>query len=236
MPPVSSTNVDPAELSRFARHADEWWDPEGPFKPLHALNPVRLRYIDDAVPLAGRTVLDAGCGGGLLAEAMAARGARVTGIDAGAEAISAAERHARESGLPVRYETGTIEEYAASSGAKFDVITCMELLEHVPEPVSILRAAATLLEPGGHLVLSTINRTPQAFLAAIVGAEYIAGLLPRGTHDYARFIRPSELAAWLRAAGFTVLDVTGVRYLPWANRCMLARSPAVNYMMHARKD
>jgi 2-polyprenyl-6-hydroxyphenyl methylase/3-demethylubiquinone-9 3-methyltransferase len=229
-------NVDPGELSRFARHAGDWWDPQGPFKPLHALNPVRLRYIEGAVPLDGKAVLDVGCGGGLLCEAMAARGARVTGLDAGIEAIAAARRHAEERGLAIRYEHGTIEDYAASAGAAFDVVTCMELLEHVPDPGSILRAAAAALKPGGHLVLSTINRTPQAFLAAIVGAEYVIGLLPRGTHDYARFIRPSELAGWLRDAGFRVLDLTGVRYLPWANRCMLARSPAVNYMMHARKE
>lgn len=228
------SNLDPEELSKFDRHAAEWWNPEGPYRTLHAINPVRLRYVDTAVGLAGRTVLDVGCGGGLLCEAMANRGAAVTGIDAGAAAIAAAERHRDVRGLRIDYRIATIEETADSAGRQFDLVTCMELLEHVPDPASVLAAAARVLRPGGHLVVSTINRTAKAWLGAIVGAEYLLRLLPRGTHEYARFIRPSELAAWLRGTGFEVADVSGMQYLPWAGHATLTADPSVNYLLHAR--
>ena len=227
-------NLDPEELSRFGRHAGEWWNARGPYRALHAINPVRLRYVDGAVGLAGRSVLDVGCGGGLLCEGMATRGAAVTGIDAGAEAIAAAERHRAHGELHIDYRVATIEQFAEQEPNRFDAITCMELLEHVPEPAAIVATAARLLRPGGHLVVSTINRTARAWLAAIVGAEHVLHLLPKGTHEYARFIRPSELAAWARAAGFEIVDVSGLRYLPWADRAALAPDPGINYLLHAR--
>lgn len=227
-------NLDPEELARFDSHARGWWDPNGPYRALHAINPVRLRYVDGAVALRDKSVLDVGCGGGLLSEAMAERGALVTGIDAGREAIASAEQHRDARGLQIDYRVATIEQFAAQEQRRFDAITCMELLEHVPDPVAIVATAARLLRPGGHLVASTINRTARAWLAVVIGAEYLLRLLPRGTHEYARFIRPSELAAWARRAGFEIIDITGLRYLPWADRAVLTPDPAVNYLLHAR--
>jgi len=231
---MAPANADPAELARFGRLAGDWWDPRGRLKTLHVINPVRLAFVEAAVPLRGKTALDIGCGGGLLSEAMATRGATVTGIDPGVDAIAAAKQHAGT--LPVDYRVCTVEEFAAGSDTRFDIITCMEALEHVPDPAALVAAAADLLTPGGSLFLSTINRSPRAWLAAVVGAEYLLNLLPRGTHDYARFIRPAELCAWLRAAGLTVVEIRGLGYLPLANRAFLTDRPDVNYLVHARRE
>lgn len=227
-------NFDPAELEKFAGLADQWWDAEGPQKPLHALNPVRLQYVASRVALSGKRVLDIGCGGGLLSEALAGTGAQVTAIDLGAELIAVASEHARQGGVAVDYRLVSAEDLAVQEPGRFDVITCMEMLEHVPDPSSILAACRALLKPGGQLFLSTINRTPAAFVVAIVGAEYIARLLPRGTHSYQEFITPAELGRWVREQGFDVEDVSGMTYEPWAGRARLSRSTAVNYLMAAR--
>lgn len=227
-------NFDPAELEKFAGLADQWWDAEGPQKPLHALNPVRLQYVASRVALSGKRVLDIGCGGGLLSEALAGTGAQVTAIDLGAELIAVASEHARQGGVAVDYRLVSAEDLAVQEPGRFDVITCMEMLEHVPDPSSILAACRALLKPGGQLFLSTINRTPAAFAVAIVGAEYIARLLPRGTHGYQEFITPAELGRWVREQGFDVEDVSGMTYEPWAGRARLSRSTAVNYLMAAR--
>lgn len=225
-------NTDPEELARFARLSEDWWDPQGDLKTLHAINPVRLGFMQATVDLKDKRILDIGCGGGLLSEAMAARGARVTGIDPGADSIAVAKQHAGT--LPVDYRVCTVEAFAAETDEQFDIITCMEALEHVPDPAGLLTAAAGLLAPGGSLFLSTINRNLRAYLAAVVGAEYLLGLLPKGTHDYARFIRPSELAGWLRACGLGVVSIRGMHYLPLVNRAVLADTPSVNYLVHAR--
>lgn len=229
-----TSNLDPAEVSKFDRHAADWWDANGAYRTLHAINPARLRYIDGAVGLPGKTVLDIGCGGGILCEAMAERGATVTGIDASAEAVAAAERHRDGRGLRIEYRVETAEQCAEHEHRRYDAVTCMELLEHVPAPAPIIAAAASLLRPGGHFIAATINRTGRAWLAAIVGAEHVLRLLPRGTHEYARFIRPAELAAWARAAGFEIIDVSGLRYLPWTQKAVLTANPSVNYLLHAR--
>lgn len=227
-------NLDPGEVSKFERLAQDWWDPHGPFKALHALNPVRLRFIDAAVTLQGKRVLDVGCGGGLLCEGLARRNAEVTGLDASPGAIRAAQRHCAEDGLTIDYKVGTVEEFANVAGRCFDIVTCMELLEHVPAPDGLVASCARLLRPGGDLFVATINRTLQSYLGAIVAAEYALGLLPRGTHSYARFIRPAELSRWLRSSGFEVLDIAGVHYVPWINRCTLSNRPSINYLLHAR--
>lgn len=229
-----TVNLDPDEVARFDRDARGWWEPDGPYRTLHVINPVRLRYVEGAAGLSGKAVLDIGCGGGLLSEAMAERGAVVTGIDAGAGAIAVAERHRDGRGLRIAYRVATVEQFAELRPPPFDAITCMELLEHVPDPSAVIAAAARLLRPGGHFIASTINRTARAWLTAIVGAEHLLGLLPRGTHEYARFIRPSELASWVRAAGFEIVDVSGMRYLPWIDRAALSADASVNYLMHAR--
>lgn len=227
-------NLDREELSRFARLARDWWDPDGALRTLHDINPLRLDYIDARAHLAGKRVLDVGCGGGILAEAMARRGARVTGIDPGEEAIGAARAHAEGSGLAVDYRVLTAEALAAEQPAAYDVVTCMELLEHVPDPASAVRACAELARPGAHVFFATLNRTPKAYALAVLGAEYLLGLLPRGTHDYARFIRPSELDAWGRAAGLELCELRGVAYNPVTRRCRLIDDVAVNYMAWAR--
>lgn len=227
-------NLDPVQVAAFERHADHWWDPDGPLRTLHALNPVRLRYIDAAVRLAGKRVLDAGCGGGLLCEAMAARGATVTGLDAGTAALDTARAHAQLSGAAVEYVHGTVEAFAAS-GRVFDVVTCMELLEHVPDPESLVRGCARLLVPGGDLVISTINRNLRSWLGAIVAAEYLLGLVPRGTHRYSLLLRPAEVRHMLARHGFAVIDIAGMHYLPWVNRCTLGNDPGINYIVHARR-
>ena len=228
-----AVNFDPAELEKFAALADQWWDADGPQKPLHALNPVRLEYVASRAVLAGKRVLDIGCGAGLLSEALARSGAQVTAIDLGQALIEVARRHAQESGLQIDYRVQSAEDLAAAEAGSFDVITCMEMLEHVPDPGSILAACRALLKPGGQLFLSTINRTPAAFAVAIVGAEYIARLLPRGTHSYQTFITPAELARWVREQGMGVRDVSGMTYEPWAGRARLSSSTAVNYLMAA---
>lgn len=228
----STTNLDHAEISRFDALAGDWWDPRGPLKTLHVINPVRLSYITHAVPLKSQSVLDIGCGGGVLAEAMTREGAKVTGIDPSAASIAVAKSHGQH--LCIDYHACTAENFTEISDKKFDVVTCMELLEHVPSPASLLNAAASLLKPGGHLFLATINRSPVSYLAAVVAVEYLFRLLPRGTHDYAKFIRPAELCGWLRAAGFSVRDITGMGYIPGADSAFLTDSVSVNYLVHAR--
>jgi 2-polyprenyl-6-hydroxyphenyl methylase/3-demethylubiquinone-9 3-methyltransferase len=229
-PPVSS--VDAAEVHKFDALAGRFWDPNGEFRPLHELNPVRLAFIRERARLPGQAVLDVGCGGGILAEALAREGAQVTGIDLAAAAIATAELHALESGVAIRYRVASAEQLAAESPGRFDVVTCMEMLEHVPEPAAVIAALARLVRPGGALFLSTLNRTPRAFLTAIVGAEYLARLLPRGTHEYARFIRPAELARAARAAGLEVRELKGLGYDPLARRFRLEASVEVNYLAH----
>ena len=223
------------ELDRFASLANRWWDPDGPQKPLHALNPARLGYVAARVPLRGAAVLDVGCGGGLLSEALAKEGAEVTAIDLAPELVKVARLHGLESGVKVDYRVQSVEDLAAERPGAFDAVTCMEMLEHVPDPASILRACAALLKPGGRLFVSTLNRTPAAFALAIVGAEYIARLLPTGTHTYSEFIKPSELAAWLRAAGLELEDVSGLMYEPWRNAARIVSRTDVNYLACAVK-
>ena len=234
-PTPNSANFRQSELDKFAELATRWWDAEGPQKPLHALNPVRLDYVAARRPLAGAKVLDVGCGGGLLSEAMARAGAEVTAIDLAPELVRVARLHALESKVQVDYRVQAVEALAAEAAGGFDAVTCMEMLEHVPDPGAIITACAQLLKPGGRLFLSTLNRTPAAFALAIVGAEYVARLLPRGTHQYRDFIRPSELAAWLREAGLALEDVSGMAYEPWANRARLVSRTDVNYLACARK-
>lgn len=230
------TNIDQEELQKFAEISAHWWDPDSEFWPLHRMNPGRLGYIADrAGPLAGLDVLDVGCGGGLVAEGLARAGATVTGIDAGGEVLTVARLHAEESGIEVDYRQVTVEEHAEAMPGHYDVVTCMELLEHVPRPDSVIRACGRLLKPGGHAIFSTVNRTPQAWLFAIVGAEYVARLLPRGTHDYEKFIRPSEMAAWCRAGGLELRDVTGVRFQPLSRSFTLGGAVDINYLAHFQR-
>lgn len=228
-------NYHQAELDKFAALANRWWDPDGPQKALHVLNPVRLDYVRQRVTLTGLPVLDVGCGGGLLSEALARAGAQVTAIDLAPELVKVARLHGLESGLQVDYQVKAIEELAGERPGSFGAITCMEMLEHVPDPASIIAACAKLLRPGGRLFLSTLNRTPAAFALAIVGAEYVARLLPKGTHRYADFIKPSELAAWLRAADLQLEDVSGLFYDPLRQRASLSRRTEVNYLACAVK-
>lgn len=228
-------NIDSTEREKFDSVAAGWWDPEGPFRPLHVLNPARLRFITDRAPMAEADVLDVGCGGGILAESMARKGARVTGIDVAPRVLATAKLHLLESGLDIDYREITVEEQAQESPQKFDTVTCMEMLEHVPDPASIIAAIRTLLKPRGQVFLSTLNRTPLAFALGIVGAEHIARLLPRGTHRYDRFIRPSELSAWLREAGLLVQDIVGLHYNPITRSVMLGGNVKVNYLVHAVK-
>lgn len=231
------TNVDPAEIDKFQALASRWWDPDSEFAPLHQINPLRVDYIDrQCGGLDGKLVLDIGCGGGLLCEAMASRGARVTGIDLAEKSLQVARLHLHESGLEVDYQHASAEDFAADSDTRYDVVTCLEMLEHVPDPGSIVHAAATLLKPGGRLVLSTINRNPKAFALAIVGAEYLLRLLPRGTHTYRKFIKPSELARSLRAEGMHIEDLTGMTYDPLTRSYALAADIDVNYLLSAAFD
>lgn len=232
---ADQVNADPAELAKFSRLASRWWDPEGESRPLHDLNPERLAYVRERCTLAGAQVLDIGCGGGLLSEAMAGEGAQVTGIDLSNELIDVARLHLLESGRKVDYRCISAEALAPQMPGHFDAVTCMEMLEHVPDPGSVIAACASLLKPGGRLFLSTLNRTPQAFALAIAGAEYVMRLLPVGTHDYARFIRPAELAQALRAAGLTLEDVSGLHYNPFSRRTRRGGSTAVNYLACAVK-
>jgi 2-polyprenyl-6-hydroxyphenyl methylase/3-demethylubiquinone-9 3-methyltransferase len=228
-------NVDPLEIEKFSRLAHRWWDPRAEMRPLHELNPLRLDYIESTAGLRGKRVLDVGCGGGILAEGMAARGARVTGIDLAEKALKVAQLHLYESGLEVDYRLASAEALAREMPGAFDIVTCMELLEHVPEPAAVVRACAELARPGGHLFFSTIHRNLKAYLFAVVGAEYVLGLLPRGTHDYARFLRPSELAAMCRAAGAEVQAITGLTYNPLTRSYALGADTDVNYFLHATR-
>lgn len=228
-------NVDRTEQDKFDAVASGWWDPEGPFRPLHDLNPTRLKFIAERAAVDGASVLDVGCGGGILAEALARRGGRVTGIDVAPRTLAIATLHLCESGLQVDYREVTVEELALESPAAFDIVTCMEMLEHVPDPASIVKGVCDLLKPGGQAFFSTLNRTPLAFLLGIVGAEHIARLLPRGTHRYDRFIRPSELSAWIRAAGLQLRDIAGLHYNPVTRSVMLGGNVQVNYLVHAVK-
>jgi 2-polyprenyl-6-hydroxyphenyl methylase/3-demethylubiquinone-9 3-methyltransferase len=230
-----NTNVDPQEVAKFSELAHRWWDPASEFKPLHEINPLRLGWIDKLAPIAGRKVLDVGCGGGILSEAMARRGAKVKGIDLSERALKVAELHQLESKAGVNYEKIAAEDLAAREPGAFDVVTCMELLEHVPDPVSTVAACAALARPGGHLFFSTINRNPKSYLFAIIGAEYVLRMLPRGTHDYARFIKPSELAQHCRAAGLEVSNIIGMTYNPLTGVYALGRDTDVNYIVHAVK-
>ncbi len=231
-----TTNVDPAEIAKFEALAHRWWDKDSEFKPLHEINPLRANYIDLHSAVAERTLLDVGCGGGILCEAMAQRGAIVSGIDMGAAPLSVAKLHLLESGLEVNYRKTTAEDLAAQEAGQYDIVTCLEMLEHVPDPGSVIQACAALCKPGGHLYFSTINRNPKSYLFSIIGAEYLLKLLPKGTHDYDKFIKPSELAHWLRAAELQLLDITGMTYNPLSKHYRLdADDVSVNYLMHVRK-
>ncbi len=230
------TNVDAQELAKFSELAHRWWDTESEFRPLHQINPLRLDWIDERAALRGKAVLDVGCGGGILAESMARRGAQVTGIDLATKPLGVARLHALESGVDnVQYREIATEALAAESPAAFDVVTCMEMLEHVPDPASAVQACATLAKPGGWVFFSTLNRNPKAFAFAILGAEYVLRLLPRGTHEYARFIRPSELARWCREAGLSLQDTRGLQYNPLTRRYWLSDDTSVNYLVACRK-
>ena len=225
-------NADPAELEKFNALAHRWWDPQGEFRPLHDINPLRLEWIAEHAPLEGARVLDVGCGGGLLAEAMARRGAKVTGIDLSEKALRVAQLHLHESKLDIHYAMASVDDFTG----EFDVITCMELLEHVPEPAGMVAACARLVRPGGKVFFSTINRNPKSYLFAVVGAEYVLGLLPKGTHDYARFIKPSELARWTRAAGLRTDELVGMTYNPITRRYRLEGDCDVNYLVRCTRD
>ncbi|HEX7025953.1 MAG TPA: bifunctional 2-polyprenyl-6-hydroxyphenol methylase/3-demethylubiquinol 3-O-methyltransferase UbiG [Gammaproteobacteria bacterium] len=238
---MNSQNADAAELAKFNRLAAQWWDPEGEFKPLHAINPVRLQYIESRVGgLAGKRVVDVGCGGGILAESMAAKGADVTGIDLAEDALTAAREHAQTNSVKIDYQLIAAETLAAQvsksgAGELFDVVSCMEMLEHVPDPTAVITACARLCKPGGQVFFSTINRHPKAFLLAIVGAEYLLKLLPRGTHSYEKFIKPSELATSAGRVGLEVMDISGIRYDALQGRHALSRDVTVNYLMHCNR-
>jgi len=228
-------NVDPLEIEKFSELAHRWWDPHSEFRPLHDINPLRLDYIDGIAPLHGKTVLDVGCGGGILAESMAVRGAAVTGIDLAEKPLKVAQLHLLESGLQVDYRLVAAETLAHERPATFDIVTCMEMLEHVPDPSATVTACAALLKPGGHAFFATINRNLKSYLFAIVGAEYVLRLLPRGTHDYARFIKPSELAALNRTAGLQMTAIVGMTYNPFTRVYSLGSDADVNYILHATK-
>ena len=229
-------NVDPNEINKFEQLASRWWDRNSEFKPLHDINPLRANWIDNLAPLAEKTVLDVGCGGGILSEALAQRGAKVTGIDMGDAPLAVANLHKLESGVAVDYQKSTAEDFAFMHQQAFDTVTCLEMLEHVPDPSSVIKACADMVKPGGSVFFSTINRNPKSFLFAIVGAEYVLNLLPKGTHEYAKFIRPSEMATWIREAGLELDQMTGLVFNPFTKKYSLnERDVDVNYMLCARK-
>ena len=229
-------NADPAELDKFGELAHRWWDPNSEFKPLHDINPLRLDWIDSAVGLRGKRVLDVGCGGGLLSEGMAVRGADVTGIDLSEKALGVARLHLLESGQKVDYRKVAAEQLAAEIPAAFDIVTCLEMLEHVPDPASIVASCARLVKPGGRVFFSTINRNPKAYLFAVIGAEYVLQMLPKGTHDFARFIKPSELARWCKQSGLEPDEVVGMTYNPLTGCYALGRDTSVNYLVSATRS
>jgi 2-polyprenyl-6-hydroxyphenyl methylase / 3-demethylubiquinone-9 3-methyltransferase len=236
MTDTTTVNADPAELAKFSELAHRWWDPESEFRPLHQINPLRLAWIQSHAPLAGQRVLDVGCGGGILADSMARKGATVLGIDLAAKALKVAQLHALEAGTPgIEYREVSVEALAVEQPASFDTVTCMEMLEHVPDPGSVVRACSALVKPGGHVFFSTINRNPKAFLFAIVGAEYVLNLLPRGTHEFLKFIRPSELASFCRANSLEISDTRGMEYNPLTRRYWLSGDTSVNYLIATRK-
>jgi 2-polyprenyl-6-hydroxyphenyl methylase / 3-demethylubiquinone-9 3-methyltransferase len=233
---TETLNADPAELAKFSDLAHRWWDPESEFRPLHQINPLRLEWIDQLCPVAGKRALDVGCGGGILADAMARKGAQVVGIDLATKALKVAQLHALEAQTPnVTYRETSVEALAAEDPAGFDMVTCMEMLEHVPDPSSVVRACASLVKPGGWVFFSTLNRNPKSFLFAIVGAEYVLNLLPRGTHEFAKFIRPSELAGYARNAGLELMHTRGMEYNPITRRYWLSDNTSVNYMLAMRR-
>ena len=229
-------NVDPLEIEKFSALAHHWWDPNSEFKPLHEINPLRLNYIDGVAGISGKKVLDVGCGGGILSESMAIRGAEVMGIDMAEKSLKVAKLHLLETGNKVDYRKVPVEELAAEMPGQFDVVTCMEMLEHVPEPASIIKACFDLVKPGGHVFFSTINRNPKSYLFAIIGAEYVLNMLPRGTHDYAKFIKPSELARTCRNAGLEVNEVIGMSYNPFTKVYTLGPDSSVNYIVSCKRD
>jgi 2-polyprenyl-6-hydroxyphenyl methylase/3-demethylubiquinone-9 3-methyltransferase len=233
---ASEVNVDRLELEKFSALAHRWWDPQSEFKPLHEINPLRLDYIDRKVGLNGKKVLDVGCGGGILSESMALRGAQVTGIDLGEKALKVAKLHKLESGVEVDYRLVSAETMAEEAPAGFDVVTCMEMLEHVPDPAAIVAACSRLVKPGGHVFFSTINRNPKSYLFAVIGAEYVLNLLPKGTHEYSKFIKPSELSAFCRDAGLDVVDLMGMSYHPFTKRYWLDKDVSINYLVHTVKS
>jgi len=229
---MNTLNVDPAEIAKFEELASRWWDQQGEFKPLHEINPLRLHFIDERVQLNGKRVLDVGCGGGILSESMAKRGADVTAIDMGKAPLSVAKLHAMESEVEVNYQQITVEELAEQQPHSFDAVSCMEMLEHVPDPASVIKACHALVKPGGSVFFSTINRNPKAYMFAIVGAEYLLKMLPKGTHEYAKFIKPSELDEWSRQANLQLKNITGLSFNPLTNQYKLGKDVDVNYMCH----
>ncbi|SDH32780.1 MULTISPECIES: bifunctional 2-polyprenyl-6-hydroxyphenol methylase/3-demethylubiquinol 3-O-methyltransferase UbiG [unclassified Duganella] len=228
-------NADPLELQKFAELAHRWWDPTSEFRPLHEINPLRLEWINARAPLAGKQVIDIGCGGGILSESMARKGATVTGIDLGEKALKVADLHSLESGVPVRYKLIAAEEMAAQEPGQYDVVTCMEMLEHVPDPAAIVRACAALVKPGGQVFFSTLNRNPKAYLFAVIGAEYLLRMLPKGTHDYEKFITPAELSQFIRSAGLELAGFKGMGYNPLTKIYSLNDDTSVNYLVAARR-
>nr|WP_294841287.1 bifunctional 2-polyprenyl-6-hydroxyphenol methylase/3-demethylubiquinol 3-O-methyltransferase UbiG [uncultured Methylotenera sp.] len=231
---IQTLNADVLELQKFGELAHKWWDKNSEFKPLHEINPLRLNYIDSLAGLSGKRVLDVGCGGGILSESMHFKGADVTGIDLGEQALNVAKLHQLESGAKVNYELISVEQLALEQPASFDVVTCMEMLEHVPDPASIVAACARLVKPGGSVFFSTINRNPKAYLFAVLGAEYILNMLPKGTHDYAKFIKPSELSSWVRQSGLDVAGMRGMSYQPLTQHYSLSDDVSVNYLLHTK--
>ncbi|MES2534443.1 MAG: bifunctional 2-polyprenyl-6-hydroxyphenol methylase/3-demethylubiquinol 3-O-methyltransferase UbiG [Pseudomonadota bacterium] len=224
-------NADPLELQKFSDLAHRWWDPTSEFRPLHEINPLRLEWINSKAPLAGKTVVDIGCGGGILTESMAKKGAQVKGIDLSEKALKVADLHSLESGVQVNYELVSAEELAAREAGRYDIVTCMEMLEHVPDPAAIVHACATLVKPGGHVFFSTLNRNPKSYLFAVIGAEYLLNLLPKGTHDYAKFLTPAELSQFIRNAGLTINALRGMTYNPFTKTYSLNQNTDVNYLV-----